>query len=63
MLGLFIIGLAGTIACYVNQGELERTELVEGKLYSMIHEYNTSTRIENSWDLMQSQVICIMSLW
>lgn len=58
MLGLFIIGLAGAVACYVKRGQLE--VIIEDKLNSTMQEYDTNAGIKKSWDYMQHEVISIM---
>lgn len=55
MLVLFVIGLAGGIACYVKRGQLE--DVLENKLNETMHLYSTDSTFQKSWDIMQHEVI------
>lgn len=58
MLGLFIVGLAGAIACYVQRNQLEY--FVEDKLNATMYEYNSNTVFQKSWDVMQHEVVFML---
>ncbi|XP_077293192.1 CD63 antigen-like [Arctopsyche grandis] len=56
MLILFVIGLAGGIACYVKRGQLE--DVLENKLNETMHLYPTDSTFQKSWDIMQHELQC-----